>query len=101
MDFKNQIINFINKIPKGRVVSYGQVAIACGKPRGAREVGRILAQIDITKHKIPWWRVVNAKGEISIKGNWTASKELQAELLKRDNVIVNDFKVAKKYFWFS
>ncbi len=98
MDFTKAIINFINKIPKGKVVSYGQVASACRRPRNARQVGRLLAQVDISKVKLPWWRVINAKGEISLKGNWTVSKETQADLLTGDGVEVVDFKVAKKYF---
>ena len=88
-NFKAKVLIFIKIIPKGKVVSYGQVAAACGKPNGAREVGRILRTIDASKSGIPWWRVVNSKGEISIKGNWTADKELQALLLKKDGVEVS------------
>lgn len=87
--FKKAVIKFISSIPKGKVVSYGQVAVVCGKPRGAREVGWILRNIDALKNRIPWWRVVNHQGVISIKGNWTADKELQARLLRKDGVEVN------------
>jgi methylated-DNA-protein-cysteine methyltransferase-like protein len=123
-DFKAQVINFIKMVPKGKVVSYGQVAAACGKPKGAREVGRILRNLDISVHTIrgpqisngnlgkgikfrrpkraknflrgkaaetivPWWRVINNAGQISIKGNWTADKELQGLLLRKDGVKVS------------
>lgn len=88
--FNEKVINFIRAVPKGKVVSYGQVAAACGKPKGAREVGRILRNLDIDgNYAAPWWRVINQKGEISIKGNWTASKELQAELLRKEEVKVS------------
>lgn len=87
-DFTDEVINFINSIPKGKVVSYGQVAAACGKPNGAREVGRILRGIDTSKNIVPWWRVLNNKGVISIKGNWTADKELQGLLLSKEGVEV-------------
>ena len=90
MDFRDVVIEFIKTVPKGKVVSYGQVALACGKPTGAREVGRVLRIIDATSETIPWWRVVNAKGEISIKGNWTATKELQAQLLEREGVEIKN-----------
>lgn len=94
MGFKEKVIAFVKKIPKGKVVSYGQVAAACGKPKAAREVGRILGSIETSKASIPWWRVLNNRGIISIKGNWTASKELQAELLKKDGVNVSvDFTI--------
>ncbi len=99
MDFTQAIINYIYTIPKGKVVSYGQVASACGKPKHARQVGRMLAQIDITQVKIPWWRVVNAQGQISIKGNWIINKQTQMDLLINEGVEVKDFKVAKKYFY--
>ena len=92
--FSQRVIGFIKNVPKGKVVSYGQVAAVCGKPNGAREVGRILRNLDASKIDIPWWRVLNNKGEISIKGNWTADKELQAELLRKEGVEVSeDLKV--------
>jgi alkylated DNA nucleotide flippase Atl1 len=59
----------------------------------------MLAQTDITQVKIPWWRVVNAQGEISIKGNWIINKQTQMDLLINEGVEVKDFKVAKKYFY--
>lgn len=98
-EYKNLVLELIKTIPKGKVVSYGQVAIACGKFRGAREVGRILRNIDISDNAIPWWRVVNNLGVISIKGNWTAGKELQARLLKEEGIVVkeNFFLEIKKY----
>ena len=40
----------------------------------------------------PWWRVLNNKGIISIKGNWTATKEVQRELLLAEGI-----RVSKKY----
>ena|SRR3989344_3530870 len=98
-DFRKKVINFICGVPRGNVVSYGQVATACGKPRGAREVGWILRRIDPDDVKIPWWRVVNNQGVISIKGNWTANKGLQASLLKKEGIkISKDFTLdMKKY----
>ena len=99
--FKDKVITFIKKVPRGKVVSYGQVAAACGKPNGAREVGRILRSIDSSEIPIPWWRVLNNQGVISIKGNWTASKELQMELLRKEGIEVNkDYTLdMKKYRW--
>jgi methylated-DNA-protein-cysteine methyltransferase related protein len=99
--FKDRVINFVKKIPRGRVASYGQVAAACGSPRAARQVGAILRSIDISASQIPWWRVVNNKGIISIKGNWTATKEIQAELLRRDDIAVSrNFDLnMEKYRW--
>ncbi len=89
-NFKAKVINFIKTVPKGKVVSYGQAAAVCGKPRGAREVGRILRSIDTSKKVVPWWRVLNNRGVISIKGNWTADKELQGLLLRKEGVEVSE-----------
>ena len=86
--FRESVIAFVKTIPRGRVVSYGQVAAACGHPRAARQVGGILKAANEGNGKLPWWRVVNKKGEISIKGNWEAGKELQKSLLIKDGIKV-------------
>ncbi|MFS1513737.1 MGMT family protein [Chengkuizengella sp. SCS-71B] len=46
-------------------MTYGQIAKLAGSPRGARQVVRILHSMS-QKHKLPWHRVINAKGEIAI-----------------------------------
>lgn len=92
-EFREKVIGFVKSVPKGKVVSYGQVAAAAGSPRAARQVGGILRAANTEKEKLPWWRVLNNKGEISIKGNWEASKELQAQLLKKEGV-----EVSKEFF---
>lgn len=88
-NFRERVIAFIKKVPKGKVVSYGQVAAAAGNARAARQVGGILRSLDIS-HNLPWWRVLNNKGIISIKGNWTATKETQKELLIKDGIVIAD-----------
>jgi methylated-DNA-protein-cysteine methyltransferase-like protein len=98
--FRNDAINYVKKIPRGRVVSYGQAALACGNPRAARQVGGILKSIG-TSEAVPWWRVLNNKGIISIKGNWEATKQLQRELLLKEGVAVGeDFSLdMQEYRW--
>lgn len=88
-EFKHKAIVFMTSVPKGKVVSYGQVAASCGSPRAARQVGMILRTLG-TDSQVPWWRVVNNRGEISIKGNWEATKELQKRLLEQDGVSVSE-----------
>ena len=46
----------IRKIPRGRTMSYGGVALASGVPNGARAVVRALHFLD----DVPWWRVCRA-----------------------------------------
>jgi methylated-DNA-protein-cysteine methyltransferase-like protein len=94
MTFQERVINFIKSVPKGKVVSYGQVASACGSPRAARQIGMILRGLDNNEALVPWWRVINKEGIISIKGNWTATKELQRDLLKKDGIKIDkEFKI--------
>ena len=101
MGFKENVFKFLKAVPKGKVVSYGQAAAIAGSPRAARQVGGILRSIDTAKEKVPWWRVINSKGTISIKGNWTATKDLQKQLLEKEGIKVEkDFSLnMEKYRW--
>ncbi len=86
-DFKDKVIRVVGSIPKGKVVSYGQVASYIGLPRAAREVGWVMSEVgELT----PWWRVVNNKGYISIRGTMSADKERQASLLIMEGVPVDE-----------
>lgn len=85
--FKTRIIHIVRAIPKGRVVSYGQVAAYAGIARAARQVGFIMREME---EDVPWWRVVNNSGRVSITGNWNADKPLQSKLLQAEGVGVKD-----------
>lgn len=63
--FTEAVIQVIRQIPKGKVMSYGQVAELAGNRRGARQVVRVLHTMS-RKEGLPWHRVVNAKGEIRL-----------------------------------
>ena len=86
-----QVYAVIRLIPKGKVTSYGRIAEMLDAPRGSRAVGYALRAL---KHKrndpdyeeIPWQRVVNAKGEISLSG---ISKQIQGELLEEEGVNIS------------
>ena len=86
--FKEQIIKVVNIIPFGKVVSYGQVALYVGMPRAARQVGWILNGLE-GNTPVPWWRVVNNEGRISIKGS-RYSAEDQRKLLIKEGVEVEE-----------
>lgn len=68
-------------------MSYGQVAAAAGSPRAARQVGGILRASSLDK--LPWWRVINSQGYISIKGSFEATPQLQMQLLAAEGVVVS------------
>lgn len=82
--FTRRVIEIIQGIPKGYVMTYGQIAELAGSRRGARQVVRILHSLS-DKHGLPWHRVVNAKGEIAIQddeGRFTQIVSLQDEGVK-------------------
>jgi len=81
--FTAEVVQILKGIPKGRVVTYGQVARMAGSPRAARQVVRILHTMS-EKHGLPWHRVVNAKGEIVVPSE--ESRELQRALLETEGV---------------
>lgn len=92
LTFKDKVISTVKSIPKGKVVSYGQVATLAGSPRAARQVGQILRSLE--PGLLPWWRVVNSRGHLSIKHNFEATKELQKKLLAEEGVEVSgDYRV--------
>jgi methylated-DNA-protein-cysteine methyltransferase-like protein len=62
--FRERVIAVVRAIPRGRVLTYGQVAFLVGTPRGARQVGRVLYQLGPLTN-VPWQRVVNRFGGLS------------------------------------
>ena len=75
----------IRRIPRGWVATYGQVAAMAGMPRRARLVGRVLQRLDPAT-KIPWHRVVNAKGEVSYSLSRNGGDILQRRLLEKEGI---------------
>ncbi len=65
--FTEEVLDIIKMIPSGKVMTYGQIAAYAGNPRGARQVSRILHSMSGT-HNLPWHRVINSKGTISLTG---------------------------------
>src|SRR4029453_19504741 len=60
--FRVAISRLIRGVPRGQVVTYGQVAMWLGRPRSARAVGGAMGRCP---DDVPWHRVVNAQGGIS------------------------------------
>jgi methylated-DNA-protein-cysteine methyltransferase related protein len=77
-----RIYAVVRRVPRGRVASYGQVARLAGLANGARQVGYALHALpDHTA--VPWHRVVNARGAISLRGGGDATQRI---LLEREGV---------------
>lgn len=53
------------QIPSGKVIAYGQLAKLAGLPNGARFVGRLMCELP-EGSQLPWHRVINAQGKISL-----------------------------------
>lgn len=77
----------VKRIPRGRVATYGQIAAMAGMPRHARQAGYALAATP-ENVKIPWHRVINAQGRISLRlKHWdSGSDDLQRILLEAEGV---------------
>lgn len=103
MNFYSRAIAITNQIPVGKVTSYGYVATLAGSPRAARQVGWALASLGLQEQSIPWWRVVNSKGYLSIRGSRMEAKFEQKALLEAEGVQVDqDFCVdLNGYGWFG
>lgn len=89
----------VRQIPKGKVATYGQVAELAGLPRQARQVGYALHALP-AKTMVPWHRVVNAQGKISLRTEGGADTE-QKRRLQREKVRFNERGVIdlKLYRW--
>lgn len=77
-----RIHRVVSRIPRGRVATYGQVARLAGLRRQARLVGYAMHALPAGT-RVPWQRVVNARGEISLPG---ASAVRQRKLLEGEGV---------------
>ena len=75
----------VRRIPRGRVATYGQVAALAGRPRHARLVGYALHALP-DRTTVPWHRVVNAEGRISVRRTAPAAGLTQRLLLEREGV---------------
>ena len=64
--FDRAVYRLVSQIPRGQVATYGQLAALLGYPRAARAVGDAMKRCP---HDIPWQRVVNARGSISLRAN--------------------------------
>jgi methylated-DNA-protein-cysteine methyltransferase-like protein len=82
--FAERVYALVVQVPCGRAVSYGGVAAMLGQPRAARAVGWALRNLP-EGSEVPWWRVINRNGEISLPGPYPYPR-LQRELLEREGV---------------
>jgi methylated-DNA-protein-cysteine methyltransferase-like protein len=96
--FTTRIIDIIQQIPLGRVLTYGAIATLASNPRAARQVVRILHSSS-SKHDLPWWRVVNSHGKIALKG--PQEYQQQKQILSSEGITFgqNDLIDLGRYLW--
>lgn len=83
--FRQRVLALVAEVPPGRVVTYGQVALAAGHPGAARQVGGVLRGLSRPEaDALPWQRVVNAQGGLSTYKVGTG--ELQRALLEAEGI---------------
>lgn len=83
--FKERVESLVAHIPKGRIMTYGQLAALCGSPRAARIVGGIA---HYGNPNLPWQRVVNKRGGLA--AGYPGGKIAHKRVLEAEGVIVND-----------
>lgn len=89
----------VKRIPRGRVATYGQIALYAGNPRWARVVGYAL-HANPDPEQIPCFRVVNREGRVS-RAFAFGGENMQIMLLRADGVEVSDdgYVELDKYLW--
>lgn len=98
MTFFESVYEVVKRIPKGKVLTYGDIARAVGAPRSARQVGWALHS-NPQPGVIPCHRVVFGDGRLT-EGFAFGGKEVQKALLEAEGVqFENDVIDLKKYRW--
>lgn len=100
VSFNQLVYALVRAIPYGKVLSYGRVADLLGVPHGARAVGWALHSLSRSEPPVPWHRVVNVQGRVSIKGSPEAAME-QRIRLEGEGVIFDETDTLdmRRYLW--
>ena len=96
--FAGRCLHVIEKIPRGKVAAYGQVAALAGMPRNARQVGKMLGDGLCDGGIGPWHRVLGSSGKISLPP--ASGGSLQRQRLEAEGVVFRETgAVAPGTFW--
>ena len=86
-NFFERVYRVVRQIPPGKVASYGQIAALLGHPQAARTVGWALNALRGSEvDDVPWQRVINSRGRISIS-RADLGADLQAALLEQEGIV--------------
>ncbi|MEH7128593.1 MGMT family protein [Neobacillus drentensis] len=92
--FTENVVEIIRSIPEGKVATYGQVARLAGSPRAARQVVRALQ-----KHRLPWHRVINAKGQIALQDDESYHEQVLSLEAEGVEIGLNGVIDLERYQW--
>lgn len=97
---QHEIYQVVALIPRGKVATYGQIAALAGFPRHARLVGYALNRQLAPDSELPWHRVINAQGRLSLHKLDIHAENLQRFKLEQEGVeFLNDRINLKQYRW--
>ncbi|MEH7439348.1 MGMT family protein [Neobacillus drentensis] len=96
--FTENVIEIIRGIPEGKVMTYGQIARLAGSPRAARQVVRILHSMS-KKHRLPWHRVINVKGQIALQEDESYNEQVLSLEAEGVEVGLGGVIDLEKYQW--
>jgi len=86
--FSERVYDCVRRIPTGRIINYGSIAVLAGAPRAARGVGYAPGNRPPGTDE-PWWRVVNRRGAISTS-RVSGLARRQRALLEREGIVFDD-----------
>ena len=98
--FYQKVYLMVSKIPSGKVATYGQIAELIYAYGRARQVGWALKRLKLPSN-VPWHRVINKKGEITMSLSRNGTDWMQKKLLINEGIKFNSkMKIdTKKYLW--
>ena len=80
--YRQNVFDLVKRIPRGKVMTYGQIAEILGGGYTARTIGYAMHSAD---EQVPWQRVINAQGKCST-GRMTMPLDLQQSMLEQEGV---------------
>jgi methylated-DNA-protein-cysteine methyltransferase-like protein len=84
-NFRDRVEMIVAQIPRGRVMTYGQIAALCGNARAARIVGGIAHFGD---PDLPWQRVVNKRGGLA--AGYPGGRGAHQQVLEQEGLVIDD-----------
>ncbi|ACO47308.1 MGMT family protein [Deinococcus deserti] len=85
--FRERVLALVTRIPEGRVMTYGQLALLAGQPGAARQAGYVMNTL-MGGSDLPWQRVINAQGRVST--HKLGFGDMQEKLLEAEGVTFDD-----------